>query len=69
MIGIHFIKQSRMCVCGFMNLLQAKGPFPEFLNTLFQFQKELQNKLPVLSGAEALNYKAELPSTKKPHFT
>lgn len=50
---------------GCMNLLQAKRPFSEFLNTLFQFQKELQNKLPVLRGAEALNYKAEFPGNPK----
>ncbi len=60
---------ARVCVCvcvyGCMNLLQAERPFSEFLNTLFQFQKELQNKLPALRGAGALNYKVELPGNPK----
>lgn len=36
-------------MCGCMNSIQA---FSEFLNTLFQFQKELRNKLPALRGKE-----------------
>ena len=55
----------RVCVYGCMNLLQAKRAFSEFLNTLFQFQKELQNKLPALRGAGALNYKVEFPGNPK----
>lgn len=36
-----------------------------FLNTLFQFQKELQNKLPARRGWGAANYKVELPGNWK----
>lgn len=57
-----------MCEYGRMNLLQAKRPLSEFLNTLFKFQKELQNKLPALGGATKSNYKVKLPGNPNPLY-
>lgn len=43
----------------------TKKSLSEFLKTLFQFQKELQNKLPALREAGPLNYKVELLGNPK----
>lgn len=54
-----------VCVCVRMNLLRPQKKGDLFLNTLFQFQKELQNKLPTRGGWGAANYKVELPGNWK----
>lgn len=39
-----------VCTAGFATEKKERTSFPEFLNTLFQFQKEQQNNLPLLRG-------------------
>lgn len=55
-----------MHVCVWLHeFVTSKKTLSEFLNTLFQFQKALKNKLPAPRGAGALNYKVELPGNRK----